>query len=112
MVYTMSVMWTTGINIEKDVMGWLAGCHWISGNSVENNYMEGEINTRYYLNSLSQAIDAVLSAMSAMNVKRSDEAISLKFGLYLDGRVAEEDMADIAIEVKNRGWDLYLTYQD
>lgn len=114
----MSKIWTTGITVKNSEDGWCASCKWRSGEFAKSGYMEGEIATRYYEPTITQAIDYVLEFMDRMGVKKSDEIEEMKdvldFDLYYEGYEDEEDCLPSEIqniikdEAEHRGWKCYI----
>lgn len=111
----MSEIFTTGIEVKMDPeSGWSASCEWQCGKFAESGCMQGTIETKYYENSLSEAIDYVLDCMKQMNVKRSDEIDRIKdvlgFALYSSGNPHE--YSAIKEEASKRGWNFYSLEQE
>ena len=112
----MNNIWTTGITVKNNENGWVASCKWCSGEFAKNGFMEGEVATRYYEPTITQAVDYVLDYMRRMNIERSDEVENLKdtlgFALYYD-ESEEENLSEnskIAIKEESikRGWKCYI----
>lgn len=111
----MNEIWTTGITVKHSEDGWLAYCKWNSGEFAKSGYMTGEISTRYYEPTITQAIDYVLDFMNRMGVKRSDEIEEMKdalgFDLYYDeeeNSLSSDIQSIIKSEAEQRGWKCYM----
>lgn len=106
----MSEILATGIEVKKSQDGkWGASCRWKYGKITDFECVQGIMETKYYKNSLSEAIDNILDCMKQMNAKRSDEIDHVKdivgFALCFSGDPSE--YPSIEEEATKRGWHCY-----
>ena len=95
--------------------GWNARLTWQDSKFAELGAVEGEITTRYFEESLSNAIDAVWEVAEQWQLKTiEDLPVTL---LYKDDGGCEDypppaDWKDIlCIEAEKRSWQTYLTWE-
>jgi hypothetical protein len=94
----------------NDKYGWAAVLKWQGGNFAETGYLEGEIRTRYYEETLTNAIDYVVEAKKQFGLKDSLLGIAL---LYEGDGEDEENPPPpkfkeiLKIEADNRNWKSY-----
>lgn len=110
----MKELWTTGITVDYGYSGggkygWSAKCNWQGGNFMQSGYMEGEIRTRYYEPTITEAINNVLELMTAFGIKPINIISDSEFALYRneEEEQAEEMMQQMRIEATKRGWSYY-----
>jgi len=110
----MNKIWTTGITVKNGEDGWVASCKWECGKFGQSGYMEGEITTRYYEPTITQAIDYVLEMINRLGIKRTDEIEIMKeeleFSLfYIEKEFIFKDTINIIkVEANRRGWKTYI----
>jgi hypothetical protein len=107
-------LWSTCIKVKTNEDKWIASCDWYSGNFAQSGFMKGNIETNYYQESLSKAVDCVTDAMKTLNVKQIQEIkpeSNMNFALYFDvfyNKIGGESIREIEQEAVNRGWDILI----
>lgn len=112
----MGKYYSTGITVDygyagNDKMGWTAKCGWQDGKFAENGTMVGSIQTKYYENSISEAIDYVLDTMKEFNIKQCSEIMDMNFALFRENEDKSIENSTLEImkqEALNRNWDTCL----
>jgi hypothetical protein len=94
-------------------MGWQATAHWQDGKFAEGGAIEGEIRTRYFEPTLTQAIDKVMEVVEQWGLKTVHDLqptlIYLKDGEGLDEPPPENFKQILHEEAERRGWATYST---
>jgi hypothetical protein len=97
--------------------GWSASLQWQDSKFTEPGCVKGEINTCFYENSLTEAIDSVVNVAEKFNVFNNAE-LNVPIGLYYKGDGKDKKFPPLndewnytsrilQKEAEKRGWESY-----
>jgi len=115
----MNELWTNNITIkyvleEKErIIGYVAECQWSDNKTSNEKSIEGTISNKYYVPTITEAIDNVLNSLKTFNIKlctEMEETKHMDFILFKGKKCLKtEEVENIIIqEAKRREWKYYV----
>jgi len=119
----MNDLWTDNITIKyvleyivqnkEAIVGYVAECQWSDNKTSNEKSIEGTISNKYYVPTITEAIDNVLNSLKTFNIKlctEMEETKHMDFILFKGKKCLKtEEVENIIIqEAKRRGWKYYV----
>ena len=119
----MNELWTNNITIKyvleyivqnkEAIVGYVAECQWSDNKTSNEKSIQGTISNKYYVSTISEAIDNVLDSLKTFNIKlctEIEETKHMDFILFKGKKCFKiDEVENIMIqEAKRRGWKYYV----